>query len=483
VKADLITIFPAIVLETKRWDWTKEVEDKDALDDFTFGKTRVVSYKKLHTKPKTADSKYLEHIDLIHPTIIDSDGKTLNDYTIIIDRDVSIQSLDPPTCNFQHLITYFCLLQRLDYWSSVDFIKMLCVHGGGRRLYVNNKDKLFTKLHFFLPLSQDTRQKLIFHKQREKVLIDIVETLYKKNIKSYKRLLNAITLFNESCRINDFNPNSAIVLIVSSFEALLHLPKFSKTENFVYAFKFLWRFDEDIGNWAKELYELRCEIVHGEVVADEKRLASKEHHYPNFDIARSIFHTCLLFVLEIYGYVSLEQGEKNRAMKSFKNKIIPNKQKVQGLLKQREKFTYKSFLERSDLYQDFLTQVESLTFTDYSAERLTGKLLDHIWLIAENWIDDEKKKDFKMFVEKEVMTKADVKKYKQFTNEKFDKILKLIGEIKNVKISPKGRYIIHDKIRNIKKELRQLEPSVYSYSEKFPFTIGVFLTRCLHALF
>jgi|GEM_PF-6114942 len=109
--------------------------------------------------------------------------------------------------------------------------------------------------------------------------------------------------------------------------------------------------------------------------------------------------------------------------------------------------------------------------------------MNHIWLISENWIEDEKKKDFKKFVENGTMTKTDVKKYIKFTHEKYYNIQKLISEVKGIKLSPKGRCLIDDKIRDMEEVLRQLEPGVYSYSEKYPFTIGVFLTRCLHALF
>lgn len=484
MKADLITIFPGIVLATEIWDdrQLKFIKDSNVLDDIVYNKTRIVSYKKLASKSKPEDLKYLKEINLIQPNIIDHDSNPLDDFTVIIDKDIKINSLKPPTCSSQHLITYFSLLRGLDHLSTLGFIKILRFHGGGCHLSVNNKHKHFREKLFFLPYKPSALQKLLIHKESEKVLIDVLRVSHEKKPKTNDRILNAIALFNESCRINVYNPNSAIVLMVSAFEALLRLPK-SSTDNFGYAFKTLWQYDDDIEEWAKQLYQLRCCIVHGKVVEGEKLLVRPERHYPYFQIARDIFHTCLLSVLQNYGYIVIEKKSKDKKIKKFKSLIASNKEKVDWLIKHRKNFTYKSFLKNPDLYQNFLTKVEEFTSTDYSAEHLIEKLLNHIWLIVKDWIDDERKKNPNVLVEKWGMKIDEAERHIKFMNDKYDEILKTIGEIKSVNFATKGRYMIDDKIGKIHETIRQLEPGVYSYNEKFPFTIGVFLSGCLHSLF
>lgn len=484
MKADLITIFPGIVLDTEIWDMRqlKFLKNPNALDDLTYNKTRIVSYKKLSSKTKSKDLKYIKEINLVHPNIFDTDSKTLNDFTIIIDKDIKIDSLNPPICSSQHIITYFSLLYGLDHLSPLSFIKILRIHNGGRILFINNKHRHFREKLFFLPFKPSALHKLLIHKEREKVLLDVLRSLHEENPPKNKRILNAIALFNESCRINVYNPNSAIVLMVSAFESLLCLPR-SSTDNFGYAFKTLWRYDDDIEKWAKQLYQLRCLIVHGKVVESETLLVKPERHYPYFRIAREIFHNCLLSVLKNYGYIEIERGIEDKIFKKFKSLIVSNKEKVDWLIEHRKNYTYQCFVKKPDLYQEFLIKVEELTPTDYSAEHLIKKLCNHIWIIVNDWIAAERKMTTNILIKKWGMKKDEAEKYIKFINDKYDEIVMTIDAIKKVNLVTKGRYMIDDEIRKIHEIIRHLEPGVYSYDKEFPFTIGVFLSRCLHSLF
>ena len=476
MKIDLLTIFPGIVLETQKLDWGKEVKDSNAYDEIVFNDSHIVSYKKLRSALNILANKYVKYIDEIHNKIIDSKGNQLTDYTIILNKNIDVKALEPPTPDSQQLITYFSYLQHLDNWISMDFIKILCFHSGGRRIYLNNQNEYWTpKYSFLLPIEQSHKGKIKLHRNREKLLIDVFSIILNKDTNKYRRLINAIALFNESCRINQFSPNSSIVLIVSAFESLLSLPRRSKKENFAYALKILWGFDERIGKWAKQLYELRSQIVHGDVTEGENLMASKDHHYPHSKIARNMFHDCLLFILEGYGSIIVDRKHKFEVIKNLRNQVISNKEKVSKILDHKKKFSYQAFLNNKDLYTEFILRIEDLTPTDYSAQNIIKNLLNIIFTITEDWIEAEKGKDYKVANKR-------LKEYLKFRNEKFENILKLFNDIRQIKLSLKGKFQIYDKIKDLEEEVRQLEPVVHKEDE-FNFTIPEFLNRCLIAMF
>lgn len=476
MKIDLLTIFPGIVLETKKIIFGKEVIDPDAYDEIVFGNAHIISYKKLMSNSNIFDKKYKKYINQIHNKIIDSTGNQLTDYTIILDKNINWDSLKPPTSDSQQLITYFSYFQNLDFWISIYFIKIICFHDKGRVIYLNNRDEHWSpKYSFLLPIEQSHKRKILLHKNREKLLIDIFSTIREKNLDRYKKLINALTLFNESCRINQFNPNSSIILIVSAFESLLGLPRRSKKKSFVYALKILFGFDENIEKWADQLYELRSQIVHGDVLEGEELMASKDRHYPHFKIAKKIFHNLLLFILEGYGNIEIDKSHKFEVIKALKNKVISNREKVNYILEHKKKFSYLAFVNNKDLYKEFILRVESLTLTDYSARNIIKKLLNIIFSIAKDWIEAEKAEDYKISHEK-------YKEYIKFRNEKFDNILKLFNDIKQIKWTLNNFFQVNKKMRNLAEEVRQLEPVIHKKDE-FNFEISEFLDRCLQKMF
>ncbi|MBA7576199.1 hypothetical protein ES708_18038 [subsurface metagenome] len=472
MKNDLLTIFPGIVLETQTWNHGKKVNDPNACDDIVFNNTRIISYKKLRFDSSILGKKYIPYIEEIHNKIIDSAGSPLDDYTIILDKNIDGNLITHPTSDSQQLITYFSYLQHLDIWISIDFIKTLCFPGGGRLVYLNNQHEHWTpKYSYLLPIEQNHKRKLKIHKDDEKLLINLFARTSIKDRDKYKRLINAISLFNESCRINRINPNSSIVLIVSALESLLNIPRWHKKESFAYALKIFWGFEKGIGKWAEELYELRSQIVHGEDITGEKLLVPKDRHCSYFSIARGMFHHCLMFILESFGNVKIERRYKFKVIREITNKIISNKKKASNILRQKSKFTYQSFVNKHGLYKEFILRIEELTPTDDSAKSDIIKLLDLVFSIAETWIKDEKVK----------YNRSPTKGYIDFRNQKFDNILTLFASIRQIKWSVYGNFKLHDKIGELEEEVRQLEPVVRD-KDKFKFTIAEFLNRCLWAI-
>lgn len=471
MKIDLITIFPGIVFETHRWNGRKEVKDPNTYDEITFNNSYIVSYKKFHSVSKNFEKIHIKHIEEIHKRIIDSKGNQLKDYTIILDKNID-KFLEVPTQDSQQLITYFSYLQDINCYINKEFIKILCNKRGGRSFYINNQHEYFDQKYSFVVTNEPSHGwKIKIHKKGEKVLMDTLSAISNNDTKKYKRLINAISLFNESCRINQFNPNSSIVLMVSAFESLLNIPRGSKKSTFAYAMKMFWGFDEIIEEWAKNLYALRSQIVHGDVVEGEKLMASQDRHYPHFKIAKEIFHDCLLFILESYGYITVITKYKSEVINNLRNKVISNKEKAERILTNKKKYSYKAFLKKKDLYEDFILKLEDLTIGDNSAQSIMINIRNIIFDIAENWIKAEKGKTYKNLNDKQ-------KEYLKYKNKKYDDILIIIDNIKKGKVKPKDIFGQYGNVMELEKEVRKLEPVSHS-KDVFNFTIPEFLSRCL----
>ena len=277
---------------------------------------------------------------------------------------------------------------------------------------------------------------------------------------------------------------TSIVLLVSAFETLLSLPQPSKRETFSYAISLFWLFNKRIEKWADGLYELRSKIVHGEVLDDFQLLIAEDRHCLYIDVAQKMFYNLILLILEGWGYISIkEPGFKKVSTSELLNLIISNKEKVKNILNQKSKLNYKSFLNKKDIYKEFILEIERLTMTDYSARDLIKDLLKIIYNITKDWtrediIEDKnillsiknKKQDGKLWLE-----------YSNFVEQKYENILNIFEDILKFKNSIKGRLDLDKKLLDLQEEVRQLEPIVHKKNE-FRFTLSEFLSRTLQSL-
>jgi len=470
---DLITVYPGIVLDIYKRELGKDVEDPEALNEISYDDTIIVSYKKFLSKPNIFHDNHIKYINQLHNRIIDAEGNQVDDYTIIIDKNLKIKDLTPPTPDSQKLITYISYLQGLDQWISIDFLKVISFHDGGRIFFQNNQDdKSYSKWFYMLPIHQDYKGKIKINNSRKDFFIDCFQKIKNHDIKTYRQIINAIDLFNESCRISKFNINSAIVLIVSAYESLLFLPRQLKTDTFSYAFKLLLGLDERIGEWAKDLYSLRSQIVHGEDVEDEKLLVSNDRHYPHLAIARDYFHSCLLLILERYGIIETDSQFTLEIVRELKSKIISNQEKITAILKGKKRFTYKSFTKKKELYNEFIYRMEELTPTDYSGRDNVIPLIKLVFSIAKEWIKEAKK--YKTDDEEQ-------RKVYESRNKTYDEILALFDEIKKQKTTLKGRFQLHEKIDELESKIGYFHPAV-KLEDEIDFKIPEFLHICLKSL-
>lgn len=214
---------------------------------------------------------------------------------------------------------------------------------------------------------------------------------------------------------------------------------------FSYALKNIMGFRNKIEDWAKELYELRCQIVHGEPIDPKKLLVSKDRHYPHFDIAKKMFKSCLWFILEGYWYIIFNREQKFKIIQNLCNKIISNKEKVKNILKRKNNYSFKAFLDNKKLYEEFIKKTRALTPSDYSAQKELKDLLVIVFEIAKDWI----------YYETERQTIQSYKNIK--AKENFNDIIKLFHDIEKIKWSEKGKLLIDTKIFDIFSKLEEFE--------------------------
>jgi hypothetical protein len=474
MSADLITVFPSIQLETQAWDNGRKVPAKHLTDHLNFCGSTIFSYQHLKANPGLLEERQYGHVNALAAEMIDSASRPLEDFTLIFEKSLNREGLDWPESSGHRIVLYFFLLQGLDHWISPDFIKMECYEGGFRLLSHNNmSDPWITKYRYLLPFDQDNMQKMIFNTDSDAKLLPILETLSRNEPSFYERIMTSIGLFNQACRINPVDPSSSIVLLVSSFESLLQVPRYSKKDNFCFGLKLLWGLDDRVRDWAAELYEVRNQTVHGGVVPKTQLFASKHHHYPHFKIARQIYHDSLLLILERKGVVSISPKHRKTTLEQLKNMVVSNREKVENILRNKSAYTYGAFLADRSVYEDFIRKIESLTPIDYSAQELVPVLIKLIVHIQLEWIK---------YLEADLATGARQDDWISFLLKKYAELQSDLEELDKMATAKETSFTIDRKVSAITEHLRQIDP-VWHNRDRFEFTLSEFGERVLRAFF
>ena len=188
-----------------------------------------------------------------------------------------------------------------------------------------------------------------------------------------------------------------------------------------------------------------------------------------------MYDDCLYFALEGYGAVTVNPSYKHERVLDLRNRLISNKEKVASLLKQTKKFTYKSFVAKQQLYEEYLRGVESLIMTDYSASSSIPKLLDHIVTVSSDWIGDLRSKTPKR------PKSALLENFYRQREITFQELFRLFKEIGQVKKSLKGKFELNKKLRGVLEHAHHLSPGIHDKNE-FQFSLGEFLIRTMRSL-
>ncbi|GEM_PF-4163453 len=476
-KVDLITIFPGIVLETERYASGKTVPDAKLLSFLKFKDVQVFSYSYLTSHQRIINQRLRKYIEEVKSKIKDSEMNDLRDFTIILDRDIEQDILMPRNTDMQEFLTFISYEQNINFWINLDFIRILCFKKNGCEIFLNNqREHYFPKQIYTLPIVQDGLHKVTLTRN-EKRLLKLLTVLKARNKKRYERMLTSIGLYNEANRLQFFDKKSAIVLIVSAFEALLELPKRPKQETFVFGIKTLLGFNEHIEKWAGELYDLRSEIVHGEVIEEKKLLIGEYRHRPHFEIAKESYVLCLYQILERSRFVRFNHEFIIRKGDEILRKIVPNKKKVEKIINSKGKFSYAAFMKNKKLYKEFILSVEALTHTDYSASKDMLELIKLMISVSTDWIKGNRKilrslkrteltryKDYQLNLLKELKTETSKVKFNRLKLDRY-----------------KDKKFIEERIRDILEIGRKMEPVVHP-EDRFDVSLPEFLDRSLRSL-
>lgn len=501
MKIDLINIYPGIVLETQKTVLGEPIKGKDGsitrrynklvidpqLKDYLkIDNSIILSYKKIQNTPRLISKEIREKLNKVQSLIYDAELHNLDDFTIIITKDVNIEVYnEPKVTNFQHFLTFFVNLNNFEDRITKDCINISSIPKYGYTLCLNNNKQIdFPKYLYILPQTKNSIIKIKLWKSGEIRFLKTLNKIYQKDKSRFNRIVNAITLYNESFRLNKFNKRASIVLLVSAFETLLSLPRSSKKETFSYAISLFWLFNERIKKWADGLYELRSKIVHGEILEDSQLLIAEDRHCLYIDIAQKMFYNLILLILEGWGYIFIKEHEfKKVSTSELVDLIISNKEKVKKILNQKSKFSYKVFLKKKDIYKEFILEIERLTMTDYSARDLIKDLLKVIYNITKDWIKGNIREDknISLLIKNKKNEDKLWLEYCNFIEQKYTNILNIFEDILRSKNSIKGRLNLDEKLLDLNEEIRQLEPIIHKKNE-FRFTLPEFLSRTLQSI-
>lgn len=470
---DIVTFFPSIRFEIERYYPKTGKKDPSLMDKIIYNKSLAISSKILNEEKKYFSIKILDEIERIRQQIIDSSGNLITDFVIIIDKNRKEDWFKADNSDLMQLINYYAYVNNLDHHNPLDFISIKFFQSGSTLFTLNNESEGWVDKYLYMLNQPQTHFiPLLFFKESDSVVLQTLEHLSKKDKLLYKKLINSITLFNQACRISKFNQSSAIVLLTSAFESLLQIPRNSKKDNFAFAFKLFWGFDQRIEEWAAQLYDLRSLIVHGSVIDEKKLYASDYEHYQNFKIGREVFHSALIMLLNIRGVIIIQDDFRINETRDLRNKIIPNKEKAEIILKSKKKYSFRSFKRNQNLYKEFIRRMEAFTSLDYSAKQNILPIVRIVFDILSEWADE---------LINESRSNLDKNKYLIHSFERWEKIKILVKQLDKITWDDEGKFKLNELLKDVENLLRELFPVVHKKDE-FKFDISEFGGRCLEAL-
>jgi len=478
---EVVTIFPEVVLHKEQCKTEKETSQNRLLDDFYLCGSHVISYKKFISSPRKFSEKVRNCVLSTQTRLVDRSGAHLQNFTIIVDQDVVWEGAAPPSPEGYQLFLYLLNLNDIHSRLDLHVLKTGFLPSGDTSTYLNDLKVLPDSvrsliLHFeritpfVIPIEQDTIRFLSLG----------LSQLRKNSLEQYERVLNGISLFNESCRTRVFHREASVVLLVSALEALFSMPSTDNRKVFSYMIQVFWGFNSDIERWASELFDLRSAVVHGGVVGEHKFKLTPNRFYAHYEIGKKVFNDCLKFALEMYGAMGLEWTQKLAARKQILSFVTSNRKKIEGIL--RKKLTYDSLLRNYRQHEQFLDILDTLDEYDDSAKQHLVPFLKLVFAIAWDWMKEEKER-----VQHMPMSNTLMRLTQKLDN--YDRILQVIERIRKLdgwnsdRLSPKTKPVLRKLLPEVIKEARQLE-DIYWY-DRFPDTptreVEEFLIRCLQA--
>jgi len=158
MKIDLLNIYPGIVLETQKTVLGEPIEGKGGSTTRRFNKlvldpqlkdylkidnSIILSYKKMQNTPRLIPKEIREKLNKVQSLIYDTELHNLDDFTIVITKDVNIEVYnEPKVTNFQHFLTFFVNLNNFEDRITKDCINISSIPKYGYTLCLNNNKQV-----------------------------------------------------------------------------------------------------------------------------------------------------------------------------------------------------------------------------------------------------------------------------------------------------------------------------------------------------
>jgi hypothetical protein len=406
-KQSIVTIFPNVTLEKKIWAGKDKgfVANTNSIYSFEFMNSRIISVSDNYDYEEYLTDVELDKLNIVLKKLFTVNDKIFKDYVITVNCskliELDLESYEEES-NVNILLTFIILNQIYRKGKSIDFIKITPLANSYMTSYKFNNEKIglcdfeFNNSFFNYTIDNAFRPERFINIEDYVFLIKALDLLYNVDHERFRLCINAITMFNNACRIYEYSPNSAIVLIVSAYESLFALPKVAKTETFVYAFKLFWGLDEKIGNWARQLYELRSHIVHGRYTEKDKHyLSIKTKHETYFGIAKKIFVDSLVLLFKTLGYLELKNEIQRKILITLHDSLTSNNEKLLSIGNKKHIYTYQHIKKDLKAYYKLINEIEALSISDNVEENTIKFYIKNILGILEEWVLDLENSKYK----------------------------------------------------------------------------------------
>jgi len=470
LKADLITIIPSIILEDKIYESGTYSKNKNLVQYLEFNNSRIFNFTYLLKDKEIIDKNFFGLIERFGQKLINLEGEQLRDFTIIIDRNITIETFNVKNLDCQEILSFVAYQQNLNRWLRIDFIKILQSKGNILKVFINNNINDTYSLRspiYVLPQKQDYFRKISIHKKSEVELIKVLEKISQREEETYKRLISSIIYYNEAHRLNFINSNLSIVFITVAIEQILEILPYSINRT-VFGQKVSNYFEQnsEINDWAINLYAHRGDIIHnGPNIIFEENLSF-------FEIAKKIFYYLFIKLLEGKGLLEITGEEYfNKIEREILRSIVPNKGKIEKIFSEKDNYNFKEFKKDEKLYEKFITNLELLSPGDITGQEYIIELVYLLFSVLKDIINDEA----------EVIEGLDVtfkEDYKNRLFELYDKCNSFkLNNFKELK-DPKIKIEFRDFLREIIDFSFIFGPSPYDKNE-FKMSVSEFLGRAI----
>lgn len=473
-----VTLYPYIPLNNLKWGWSApdpkngsmssvKIVDTKAITDIELLNSRLIDFKNREALESMMTTEEYETLISAVDEFEYSDGSKISACLCLVTKDVEYKFDTVLNIPSQNLLEFLIYTEGVDRHQPLNTIDVFLLGDKFRYVYLDKKRYYERNIRLLPNFNTDPIFKI------DSVLanvVDAVNRIYKSNISFSNCLLSAFSNFNNSCMTSRYSEQSSIVLLVTAYESIFQTPRTNKQSVFPYAFKLTWGFNENIFNWATALWELRNKIVHGSYVELDSLLVGEYKHCRFFDVGREFFRDTLYRIIDLNSYISISADFKDYRFQEFVNRIRPNHEKLEEIIKRKEEFNFRALKANEKLYDDLIGIIDSIVLMDASMKMNYYTVVKMMCVISKDWL-----KDYETSLES---WPEDEQKAAKCFRSSYKAVIDRIDIVNNFdEKDSKGQDFV-DLLRAVQDCLRNFGPIV-EYPEKPRFALNDFIARWL----